>query len=233
MPDTQIFCFTYAGGTASFFDTIAADLPDVSVIGLEYPGHGERRKEPFCTDFNELADVLFQSIRVSCTNSKYALFGYSMGTISLIEILKRIETDGMRLPDHVFLAAHEPLTRGELVNFTDDVLDDWIKERTIRFGAVPEKLIGNRSFWRVYLPLYRKDYSMIARYQFEPPAVRFVVPATVFYSENDTPYEKIKQWSLYFKHCSYHQYDGNHFFIQKHHKEMADVIRRKMSEVAG
>ncbi len=233
MRDSQIFCFTYAGGTASFFNTIAKDLPDYSVVGLEYAGHGERRKEPLYADFNELADDLFQSIKNSYANGRYALFGYSMGTISLLEILKRIENDGMKLPDHVFLAAHEPFARNELLNFTDDALDDWIKDRTIRFGAVPDALIENRSFWRVYLPLYRADYSIIAKYKFTPPLIRFEVPATVFYSESDASYERVKVWNKYFKQCGYYQYDGNHFFIQSHHKEMADVINRIMSEVEG
>ena len=34
----QIFCFTYAGGNASFFDEIEQDLPELDFVKCEYSG---------------------------------------------------------------------------------------------------------------------------------------------------------------------------------------------------
>ena len=93
------------------------------------------------------------------SEEEYALIGYSMGSISLVEILNLIiDKNEIRLPKCVFLAAHEPVQKCELIGYDSTELDELVKERTIRFGAVPEKLIDNRSFWRVYLRLfnYRK-----------------------------------------------------------------------------
>ena len=48
----KLFCFTYAGGTASFYEQIEDLLPkSIEVIKLEYAGHGTRRKESFYHDF--------------------------------------------------------------------------------------------------------------------------------------------------------------------------------------
>ena len=47
----QIFCFTYAGGSAAFFDVIEKDLKGVDVVKFEYAGHGIRHKEGFYRDF--------------------------------------------------------------------------------------------------------------------------------------------------------------------------------------
>lgn len=227
MSKPQLFCFTCAGGSASFFDVIEKDLPEYELVKLEYSGHGTRHKEPYYQNFDELTDDMEWALKERYTGGDYALFGYSMGSITLVEVLKRIIADSIiRKPTHVFLAAHEPHTKAELTGFADDELDEWVKDRTIRFGAVPEKLINNRSFWRMYLPIYRADYSIIGKYNFEDLSLNTSIPATVFYSETDTPRSEMELWKKYFTgNCEFFQYEGTHFFIQNHHADMADMIK--------
>jgi len=226
MSKPQLFCFTYAGGNAAFFDVIEKDLPEIELVKLEYSGHGTRHKESYYRDFGELTDDMFRLLRERYSGEAYSLFGYSMGTIALAEVLKRIIADSMMVnPSHVFLAAHEPHSKEELIGFTDDELDEWVKDRTIKFGAVPEKLLNNKSFWRMYLPIYRADYSIIGKYSFEELSLKTTIPATVFYSETDTPRSEMELWRKYFVgECEFFQYEGTHFFIQNHHAEIADVI---------
>lgn len=226
MSKPQLFCFTYAGGNASFFDLIEKDLSGFELVKLEYAGHGARHKEPCCKNFNELSEDVYCHLKECYSGGDYALFGYSMGTITLVETLKKILDDpGMKAPFHVFLAAHEPHSKMELSGFTAEESDEWVKGRTIRFGAVPEKLQNNKSFWRMYLPLYRADYSMIGKYKFEDLALCTAIPATVFYSETDTPREEMELWRKYFTgECAYHEFPGKHFFIQEHHNDMARIM---------
>ena len=222
----QLFCYTYAGGTGAFFDTIEKDLPEIHLVKPDYPGHGSRRKEPFCRDFGELADDLFACFRKEYAGGSYALFGYSMGSITAAEILRRIMAD-KSLPDPVcvFLAAHEPHTKTELTGYAPDEQDDWVKDRTIRFGGVPEKLRENQSFWRIYLPLYRADYSLIGAYDFNALDLSADIPLTVFFSETDTPRKDMQQWTRYFTGpCEFIAFEGTHFFIRDNHVEMAKKI---------
>lgn len=226
MNHKRLICFTYAGGTKAFFDEIEKDLDGIDLIKLEYAGRGERYKEEFYKSFTELADDLFSQIK-DILICDYALFGYSMGTISLVEVLKRIIESNLKLPSHLFIAAHEPHTKVELCGFKPDEEDDWVKERTIQFGAVPEKLQNNRVFWRSYLPIYRADYSIIGAYDFNKLNLKTGIPADIFYSESDTPISEMKLWEKYFP-CEYHSYEGTHFFIREHHSDMARIIRNKM-----
>lgn len=227
MSKPQLFCFTYAGGNASFFDGIEKDLPEFDLVKLEYSGHGTRHREPYYQNFDELADDMERALKERYAGGDYALFGYSMGAITLAEVLKRILSDpSIQDPSHLFLAAHEPHSKGELTGFTDDELDEWVMDRTIRFGAVPEKLVSNKSFWRMYIPIYRADYSIIGKYSFEDLSLRTTIQATIFYSETDTPRSEMELWKKYFiGKCEFFQYEGTHFFIQNHHAEMADVIK--------
>ena len=230
MSRPQIFCYTCAGGTASLFDALAKDLPEAEFVKPEYAGHGARRKDPFYRDFGELADDLYGRFREAYAGGKYALTGYSMGAITLAEILRRVLRDPeIPPPARVFPAAHEPHTKSEMAGYRTEETDEQVKERTIRFGAIPEKLAGNASFWRVYLPLYRADYRLIGGYRFEDLDLRTDIPATVFYSETDTPRTEMEKWRAFFTgRCEFVRLEGNHFFIREHHTEMARIIRAGM-----
>ena len=224
----KLICFTYAGGNTGFFGEIEKDLTGIDLIKPEYAGHASRHNESFYNDFDELADDLFNLIKDNL-DGKYALFGYSMGSITLAEVLRRIIREGANQPSYVCMAAHEPHTKSELLGYTSDELDEWVKNRTIKFGGVPERLLNNPVYWRTYLPLYRADYTIIGKYEFEKLDLETDIPATIFYSEKDTPFSDMKQWKRYFVgQVDFVEFDGTHFFIREHHKEMADVIRGRL-----
>lgn len=226
----QIFCFSYAGGTASFFDDISERLPEVEFIKLEYSGHGTRHREPLADNWDEMVVDLYQHMKDAYRGGRYALFGYSMGTISAVELLRQILQAGeFPAPVYVFLAAHEPRTKAALESYSNGEQDELVKERTIRFGAVPEALINNRSFWRLYLPLLRADYALIGKYRFDHLDLKTEIPLIVFYSESDTSFEEMKQWQRFFTgKCEFFPYTGTHFFIKEHYSEIAGIMKRKL-----
>ncbi len=81
----------------------------------------------------------------------------------------------------------------------------------------------------MYLPLYRSDYTLLAGYNFDDLAVETYIPTTIFYSEQDTPLSEMKQWKKYFRgSVVYYRYEGQHFFIQQHHEDMARIITKQM-----
>lgn len=229
----QLFCFTFAGGNASFFDPLEKCLggTSIEIVKLEYAGHGTRHRESFYHSFSQLAEDLFVAIR-KCYHmgEDYAFLGYSMGSISAVEVLKQILKSGeMPPPVHMFLAAHEPCTKSELMGYSAEDQDELVKARTIQFGGIPESLVDNRSFWRVYLPIYRADYALIGSYDFQRLNLESRIPTTVFYSETDTLYADMAQWKKVFVgECKFVRYEGTHFFIQEHCQEMADVIKRSL-----
>ena len=225
MHKPQLFCFTHAGGIAAFFNDLAEDLEGIDVVSFEYAGHGARHKEPFYMDFSELAEDAWKAFKTAYIGERYALFGYSMGCISLLELLGIIIRNDMPLPAHVFLAAHDPCSRKEIRGLSSDELDQWVKKRIIDFKTVPEKLINNSAFWRTYLPIYSADYRIIGKHCFEDVCIQTDIPATVFYSESDTPLSEMELWGKYFTgELNYCRFDGPHFFMSQYHHEIADII---------
>ena len=118
----KLICLTYAGGNATFYDQLQKELSEsVEVIAMEYAGHGQRHKEPFYKTFDELSrDLLRQLKEKVAVGEDYAIMGYSMGSISTVELLKRILQDPtLNNPVHIFLAAHEPATKKELNKYKE------------------------------------------------------------------------------------------------------------------
>lgn len=230
----QLFCIPYAGGTADFFSQLEPWFGScIEMVKLEYAGHGTRHREPFYHDFMQLADDLYANLkRLYRPGEEYALFGYSMGSVAAAEVLVRILRDGeLPPPKRVFLAAHEPFDKRELLNFQSDEADEWIRERTISFGGVPEKLLENRAFWRFYLPLYRADYTLIANYKFSKLTLACEIPLTAFYGNRDALSKDMEAWQTYFHgECEFVELEGNHFFITEHRQELAELIERRLRE---
>ena len=236
MHDNRIllFCFPFAGGTARFYDNIERVCGNrVQFIKLEYSGHGTRMKEPLCNSIDEITTDLFPEIVKKVSDNpgaEYSLMGYSMGSIVLFDTLKRIlYCNEIKKPRSVFLAAHQPKPIQSLRNVPAEHLDEWVKDRTIEFGGVHQKILNNDIFWRVYLPIFKADYKMIADYNFDKYDIKIDIPATIFYSEEDTPYREMKEWSKYFvDDCDFVKYNGSHFFIENHYMDMANIMLRKM-----
>lgn len=226
----QLFCFPYAGGTADFFHQMTSWFSSsVELEALEYAGHGTRRREPFYQDFTQLADDMYTCVKRSYkSGADYALFGYSMGSIAAAEVLVRILKDEvLPPPKRVFLAAHEPFDKHELTGGQAD--EAWIQERTVSFGGIPEKLLENRTFWRLYLPLYQADYTLIANYRFSGLALDSEIPLTAFYGKEDILAEKMEAWQQYFHgECEFIEFSGGHFFITEHCREVAEWIEKRL-----
>lgn len=227
----QLFCFTFAGGTAAFFNQLEETCASqIEFVKLEYPGHGSRHKEKLCDTFQELSVDLYGQIRENYSGGEYALMGYSMGSIAVLETLRYLmRIEELPCPRHVFLAAHEPKVVVDLDKCSSEEIEEYVKNRTILFGGVPDQLLNNKSFWRMYLPLYKADYLMISRYHFEDLMFTSDIPVTVFYSEQDTPRAEIERWRRYFTgSCEFVEYTGTHFFINEHYREMAMLIKERL-----
>ena len=233
----KLFCLPYAGGNADFYKDIKEYIENkdtrIEVIALEYPGHGSRRKENLLSTFDDLSSDVIKQMAMKFDEDDYALMGYSMGSIVASEVVRKILLgELLSKPKKIFLAAHEPRTIKMYTSLSNTIDDAAVKKRTIDFGAVPESLINNETFWRIYLPLFKADYNMILNYNFGNLSLKTNIDTTIFYSEIDTPYEIMKEWSKYYcGNLEYFQFDGNHFFLKNHFIEIGNIIINRLDEV--
>ena len=228
----RLFCFTFAGGSGSFFNGIELHLrPDIELVKLEYAGHMERSHEPFYGDFDALTADMYGQVRAQVrAGEPYGLFGYSMGALAAAEVTKTILAEGeLPLPAHVFLASHGPCPILDRTELSGQDTDETVRQWTIRFGGLPEKLVNSRTFWRIYLPIYRADYELITGYDYSRLDYVTDIPATVLFSPADIPRVDMEKWrGIFAGACDILEYDGGHFFLRGHEREVADVVNERL-----
>ncbi len=229
MSRIQLFCLPYAGGTASFFDELAEKLAGTAeTYAFEYAGHGTRLSEPFYEDFTQLAQdaAAFINARLE-DDSVFLLFGYSMGTIGLYELL----ADGLlrRQPQQVLLASHEaPDETWDSKRYLT-MSDGEFLAAMKQFGGfdnVSEKMLNNRFFRRMHFAPIREDYRLLGNYP-ENRRYHFSMPVTMMYAEQDIPSARIHGWDRFFAADStYITMGENHFFLKDCAEQVAEIVRK-------
>jgi surfactin synthase thioesterase subunit len=229
MKPIQLFCLPYAGGGPEFFGVLQEHLDEnIQLETLEYAGHGKRLKEPFYADFGELAEDAARHINERLQpDSEWMLFGYSMGTIGVYEMLTRGVLH--REPKHVFLASHEaPDGHWESKGY-QDMSDEEMWTAMKQFGGfdrVDDKMMRNRFFRRLYFEPLRADYRLLGNY---PANHRgsFTMPVTVLYSPADIPAELMHGWESFCQAGStFIELGDNHFFLKTCAEQTAEIINR-------
>ena len=232
----QLFCIPYAGGKAELFQQFASCMPEtVSVIPIEYAGHGNRIREPFYETFSAMAaDVAAEIRKLRDPSMPYALFGYSMGSVVAYEIATRgLLTEQ---PARLFFASHEaPGTSWDSMDYAE--VDDLTFARLIvefgGFDRFEEKFLQNKFFRKMIFQPIREDYRLIADYHWEE-VKPLTIPASFFYAPEDVAPEKAKLWQQRFKEpMEFFEIGENHFFIREHAEELAKIIEKQLATMLG
>lgn len=227
----KLFCIPYAGGRAELFREFATYMPEhITVIPVEYAGHGTRAKEDFYQNFTEMTRDVASIIEGQITEGEnFALFGYSMGSVVAYEIAARKLLT--RQPLKLFLASHEaPGTEWESKGYSD--MDDVTFAKAIvafgGFDRFEEKFLENRHFRRMIFDPIREDYRLITEYNWKP-VEKLEIPGTLFYAPDDVSPERAKMWQERFAgELERIEIGKNHFFIKEYPKKLAEMIAERM-----
>lgn len=219
----KLFCITYAGGNANFFSGLSSNLKGIETISIDYAGHGKRRAEPLDASMADMVYDIAEKINSQIDDESIALFGYSMGSIVAYEILER----GLlkKKPVYFFAAAHYAPSEADSRTYISNMSDRELLQHLSAFGGVDKAFLENERFWPVFLPYTRNDHKLLEEYVFNKNANKLDIPLSVFYSEQDTPFQYIKGWrDVTTEKISFCEYTGTHFFLKNYENEIAKYI---------
>lgn len=102
-----------------------------------------------------------------------------------------------------------------------------------KYGGTPSAVFENEAIIKIFLPILRADYQMIANYQFTPQESKFVSDITILNGKNDpvvSPSDLV-EWHKYTEgHCNICEFNGDHFFINKYATEIGSLINRTLQK---
>jgi medium-chain acyl-[acyl-carrier-protein] hydrolase len=100
----RLFCFPYAGGTATVFRNWPQYLPsEIEVCAIQYAGRGSRLTEPLGEDVVEVMNGVYQDLQ-PFLKKPFAFFGHSMGALVSYELARRLQQEGEPEPFQLFVS---------------------------------------------------------------------------------------------------------------------------------
>ena len=215
-PDSseQLFCFPHAGGSASFYFPVSAQLSSVAeVFSVQYPGRQDRRKETSPSDLGVLADQVYEALRGRLQARPTTFFGHSMGATLAFEVARRFEADGGEL-SHLFASGRRAPSRHRDENVHTRSDEDIVGELKLLSGT-NTALLGDEEILRMILPAIRSDYQAIETYRCDP-ATQVRAPITALTGDDDpkTSLGEAEDWR---RHTSgafdLKVFPGGHFYL--------------------
>lgn len=235
MEKVKLFCFAYAGGSASFFKNWAGQAAaGIEIIPVELPGRGSRYGERLCRSLDELMDDVFRQVikNMDGRSSEYVLFGHSMGTLVICELIQRLQqrTD-IPEPLHVFFSGRYP-PHNKPFNQLHNLPTDEFKRCIAELGGTPGELLDDREIFEIFEPILRADYQVLETYEYKQPEEKWNFSISVFYGSKDREIQEYdySEWRHYTNEsCTFYEFDGDHFFIHSHWVQMIDRMNQQIS----
>jgi medium-chain acyl-[acyl-carrier-protein] hydrolase len=192
-PGVRLYCFSYAGGSASIYRSWAEVFPpDIEVHCVQLPGREWRLKEEPFTRLGPLMDELVEVVDVT---RPYALFGHSLGALIAFELARAMRRTGRPDPTHLFVSAHRapqlPREEPTIHDADDDVFAAGIE--TLR--GTPPELLANEELMQLIRPVLRADFALAETYEYsDEPPLRCPISAFGGLGDHVTGRSKLEPW---------------------------------------
>jgi medium-chain acyl-[acyl-carrier-protein] hydrolase len=180
----RLFCFPYAGGSATVYHKLARALPDdVEVHCLQPPGRGFRMRDRAFTELHAFAAAI-ETVLVPRLDRPFALFGHSMGALVAFELVRRLRDGGHPLPAHLFSsAAPAPqMARPRLVSTALEAPAFWAAVNQL-YGT-PAQAAVDPALLELAVPPLKDDFRILTGYRYQP-GPPLPLPITAFIGSTD------------------------------------------------
>jgi surfactin synthase thioesterase subunit len=231
--DLKLFCFPYAGGTASIFRSWVNLLPSaIHVIPVELPGRGARLSESPYISLPSLVEDLAEAI-LPHLDRPFAFFGHSMGAVIGFELARYLRQAHGREPYALFAsgrrAPHVPDTDPLTYNLPHD---EFIEELR-RIDGTPSEVLEHAELMELMLPLLRADFQLIQTYKYlEGDPLRCSIFAYCGSQDEEENRELMSKWQEQtVSRFKLHVLPGDHFFLRPAQGLLLELLARDLYEV--
>lgn len=230
MDTVKLLCFGYAGGSVMFYHTWFLNDINIQVVPIEMAGRGKRLGETPYKSISEIVEDVYLEVAQN-TKTSYCMFGHSMGTILICEIMKRLISDGENLPLHMFLSGRFP-PHLKTPKKISELSEKEFQEEIFGYGGTPREIVDNKELCELFMPILRADYKAIEEYETDL-GNPWNINISILYGDQDNiinPYG-YEEWSRYTKKkCEMHKFKGKHFFLHDNKSEIEDFVRNVINK---
>ena len=228
----NLFVLPFAGATARLFLPMRRFLPaSITLIPLDPPGHGARLDEaPFHTLEEVVSDTITQIQKYQ--GIPFAIYGHSFGGRIAERTARRLCTDSMLVPQHVFLSGCGTQGISSSLNGIASLPDDQFIEALKPLGGGFPTREEFPDFYNKMMEVLRADFAALCGdmpYNDCP----LDVPLTLLWSPDDVvTWEEVSQWEkVTLQGGRFVELTGDHFFPLKHLEKIAREIAEDLAVI--
>lgn len=226
----RLVCFPHAGGSAVVFHPWAAAFhPDVEILAVQYPGRQDRLAEPRLEDLPELAKQVLPPLRAAVGDSRYALFGHSMGATLAFEVARRLEAESDAGPELLVASARRAPSRHRAV-LVHQLGDADLTTHIAELSATNSRLMEDPRARAMILPTVRSDLRAIETYRC-PPGLALRTPILTIIGDNDrwTTLEEAEAWARHTRGgFELRVLPGGHFYLDEQEAQVRQLVSARL-----
>jgi medium-chain acyl-[acyl-carrier-protein] hydrolase len=228
---TNVFCFPFAGGGASFYRAwLPFAPPSIAICPLQPPGREERFVEkPFDAMESLVADAA--AALIPHLDQPFALFGHSLGAMACFEIAHALRKRGAPMPVHLFVSGAPAPHLSHLIPSVYELPDDEFLAAVQRYGGLPDEVLRSRELLDLLIPRLRADFKISGTYRYAE-RLPLAIPITAFGGRDDdvvTP-PLVEPWREHTTGTFQSEiFSGGHFFIAQHAREIVLKVARALA----
>ncbi|UJB20532.1 MULTISPECIES: thioesterase II family protein [Lysobacter] len=231
----RLFCFAYAGGSASVFHGWQAALdPSIEVCAVQLPGRGARMAEAPIMSMPALLQQIAPLI-ARRNDRPFAFFGHSVGALIAFELARYLRLHGINGPARLIVSGCQaPQHRSPSKQYhtlADDALIDVLRD----YNGTPPQVLQSRELMELVLPTIRADFSLAENYRYRTGPL-LNLPISVFAGERDDNRGEgqVDGWSRETSQdCRVVWFDGGHFFIDSQRSQVLEQVGIELAELSG
>jgi external thioesterase TEII len=230
MKKPQLFLLHFAGGNCYSFQFMMSMLRDFEVISLELPGRGKRMSETLLRNFDEAARDVYAQLLPKISSPVFLMYGHSMGAYLALRVANMLEKAGKVAAAIIVSGNAGPGIMDPKKRYLMEPGE--FKEELKKIGGVPDELLQDEELFSFFEPILRADFEIAENtgMENEPPISS---PLFAIMGTEEDEVNEITNWANFTKSSFNHEIlEGDHFFIHKHPKRVAAIIKECYEKAA-
>lgn len=229
-PQQQVFCFYYAGGSASVFKPWLNISKENSYIPIELPGRGIRIVEPCCTDMQEIVNVLIKKL-LAVISTPFIFFGHSLGAAICFQLAWTMQERGLPLPSKIVVAGRHAPHRPDPSRLQSNMSDPEMTAELRRLNGTPKDILDNKEMLNFLLPMIRSDLKLHESFNFSGQHLSIPIIAHCGKLDDEADEAIMSHWSkVTDSDFQIREFEGDHFFVQSRGQTYFHSLEDTISE---
>ncbi len=233
--DTQLrlFCFPYAGGSASIFREWAASLPAaVEVCPIQLPGRENRIRERPFNNVTPLVSALSSALQ-PYLDKPFAFWGHSMGALISFELTRQLRQENKPEPLHLLVSGRQAPQLPSAIPPIHHLPEVEFIKGLRQLQGTPEAVLQHVELMQLMMPILRADFALVETYTYTPEApLDCSISAFGSLEDDNVSVDDLKAWQVQTQHTfRLRLFPGDHFYLHTHRIQLLRAVSQDLTHL--